>query len=105
MKRLRLAAIPIVAVLALLFVSSGSGSALVQQLTLEQLTVQAHSIVVGTVTDITYQPGAAQGDIYTLRHQCEQARKAYLKALGLGLQDQEAARARAMLQQCQNDSP
>jgi len=46
-----------------------------------------------------------QGDIFTLRHQCEQASKAYLKALGLGLQDQEAARARAMLQQCQNDSP
>lgn len=66
MKRVFQVAILITAVFVFLFVSKGSASALVEQLTLEQLTVRADSIIVGTVTNVAYQRDTAQGYICTL---------------------------------------
>ncbi len=57
--------ISLVLVLGLLLTVIGSTSALVEQLTLDELTAKADSILVGEVTDITYyQEG--EGNIYTL---------------------------------------
>lgn len=46
--------------------SSGTGSGLVEQLTLEQLVMGADCIVVGTVTDMINHPDAQHGSINTL---------------------------------------
>lgn len=65
MKLWRTLGISLAVALALLLVGQGSAFALVEELTLDELTAEADSIIVGEVTDITsYQEG--EGNIYTL---------------------------------------
>ena len=65
MKLWRTGGISLAVALALLLVAQGSASAMVEQLTLDELTARADSILVGEVADIAcYQEG--KGNIYSL---------------------------------------